>query len=312
MRKLIKIRLANPRVLRIFFVVTTACPYACRYCPDELHLGKNKTIDLDELETFFRKFSDRPLVVNLTGGECTQHSQFEDIIKLLRKLNIKVGVDTNSVRTVRFYKEFGMLADVWNVTLHPSQHTLDLEKIQVLTKHSYVVVYVMMDNEHWDTSVSWLKQVSQIPDLKVIPLKTINNYGGCDYQGEYTPEQNEFLLNTPNVVTLTPSRLAELKGTHSYLLDTDGIGTYDNGDEEILDYNMIIKRGENNFYGWQCVAGNESLNINADESVVWANCGIKSYAHFRDVDPEELKIPVTCNRVQCYCGADVRSTKERK
>lgn len=311
MKKLIKIKLVDPKILRIFFVVTTACPYACRYCPDELHLGKNKPIDLVELETFFRKFSDRTVMVNLTGGECTQHSQFEDIIKLLRKLNIKVSVDTNSVRTVRFYREAGPLVDVWHVTLHPSQHILDLEKIRELTKHSYVVVYVMMDNKYWDTSVNWLDQVKQIPNLKVIPLKTVNNYGGCNYQGEYTPEQNEFLLNTPNFVTITESRFSELKESHSYLIGTDGLGTYDNGDVETLDSNMIIKLGANNFYGWKCSAGNESLNIRADGSVLWANCGIKQYAHFRDVDPEDLKQPVICDRIQCYCGADVRSTKER-
>jgi organic radical activating enzyme len=309
MKKIISIKSDYENVLKIFYVITTACPYSCRYCPDALHTGKNQKIDLDELKIFFEKFSDREILLNLTGGEPTQHPQFKEVVQLAKSMNIEVASDTNSVRTVRFYKEVASLVDAWNITLHPSQHILDLEKIRVLTDTSFVVVYVMMDPDFWDISMEWLAQVSQLTNIKVIPLYCMSDWGGAACTITYTQEQSDFLVNTPNILTMTPQRFEELKKTHAWLLKTDSKLTYDDNSVEVADPNMIVKLGQNNFYGWECLAGNETINIKHDGSVTWANCGIKRYNHFRDVDAIELKQPVTCNLNRCDCGADIRATK---
>lgn len=309
MKKIINIKSDYDNVLKVFYTMTTACPYSCRYCPDELHNGKNQRIDLDELREFFQKFSDRKILLNLTGGEPTQHPQFKDVVFLAKSLGIRVASDTNSVRTVRFYKEVSSLVDAWNITLHPSQHTLDLEKIRVLTDSSFVVVYVMMDPAYWNTSVEWITQVSQLENIKVIPLHCISDWGGAACTINYTQAQTDFLVNTPNVMTITPSRFEELKQTHSWLLETDSKSTYDDGSIEITDPNMIVKINQNKFYGWQCSAGNETINIKSDYSASWANCGIKMYKHIREITPIEMKIPLTCNQSSCNCGADIRATK---
>jgi organic radical activating enzyme len=99
MKKIINIKSDYDNVLKVFYTMTTACPYSCRYCPDELHNGKNQRIDLDELREFFQKFSDRKILLNLTGGEPTQHPQFKDVVFLAKSLGIRVASDTSNILT---------------------------------------------------------------------------------------------------------------------------------------------------------------------------------------------------------------------
>ena len=312
MKKIIDIKVVNPKRMKFFYMVTTHCPYSCRYCPPELNEGKHQHINLDELETFFRKFQDRELSINLTGGECTTHPQFKDILMLAKKLNIKTGVDTNSVRTARFYKEVGDLVDVWNVTLHPSQHILDLEKIQVITDNSLVIVYVMMDPDHWETAIDWIDLLKKnVDNVKIIPLRALSDWGGADCTVTYTQEQEQYMLDNPNIRNFTEKRTKELIETHSWLWGNDSIATYDNGDTGIVDPYMILKTDSADFYGWKCSAGNETMSIRYDGSAHWANCSIKSYKHFSEIDTKELAKPVICNSHRCSCGADIRSSKTK-
>lgn len=310
MRKLIEIKLKNTKRIRFQYLMTTACPYACSYCPDELHTGSNQKIDLEELEIFFNKFSDREISVNITGGECTLHPQFNDVIALAKRLDIRVLIDTNSVRTKRFYQEVADQVDVWNVTLHPSQHTLDLEKIQVLTGTSLVIVYIMMDPDHWATAIDWWNQcTTQLTDVKVIPLRAISNWAGAKCEVDYTSEQLDFMLQNPNRELFTDAKKQQLGQTHHWLLGNDAVARYNDDSTDTLDPYMLIKTDQNKFQGWQCLAGNETMNIKYDGTAGWANCGIKQYTNLRYFDPKELLQPVTCDRASCNCGTDIRSTK---
>lgn len=308
-KKLIAIQHLDSSQLIITLQLTTSCTYACRYCPEVLHSGVHPKFNLDELKEFFIRFKDRQLILTLTGGEVTTHLQFEEVIQLANSLNIKTLVDTNNVRTVRFYKEVGSLVDVWNITLHPSQHTLDLEKITCLTDNSFVVVYIMMDPDYWDTSIDWWDKCCQLTNIKVIPLKVVNNWAGAVFETTYTAEQQEWLLHTPSKLLLTTEREAELKVSHTWMMHTESNAMFADGSVEQLDGYMIIKQDLNRFYGWQCMAGDENILIYSNGSASWANCSIKTYDHFLEIDPAELKTPITCNRVTCDCVTDIRSTK---
>lgn len=310
MSKVIKIKLVDDSVIRITFTMTTSCPYACRYCPDRLHLGKHKELNLDDLEVFLNKFKNRKIVLILTGGEVTTHPQFISVLELAKRLNINLTVDTNSVRTLRFYEEVSPLVPAWSITLHPSQHKLDLEKIKVLTSNAFVLVAVAMDPAYWDTAVDWYNQISKIENLKVVPIELISDWAGATCDIEYSDEQKEFLINNPGKLTLTTQRLNELVKTHYWLLEMDSLATYDNGTIMPVNPYDMVKNGTNVFTGWNCYAGNDSIMINDDGTASWANCGIKHYTNFLDIDPEELQNPLICNQAQCTCGTDIRSTKE--
>lgn len=308
MSKIIAIKNDNPNHLIITLQLTTACTYACRYCPESLHTGTNQDFDLAELEQFLNRFADREVALTITGGEPTVHSQFESIVKLAKSLNIKVLVDTNSVRTVRFYKDVGSLIDVWNITLHPSQHTFDIEKIRVLTDTSYVVVYVIMDPMYWYTSLDWWQQCTKLDNVKVIPLRAVSNWSGVVCEVAYTPKQEQWLYDTQSVLKLTDKRYQELSKTHQWMINTESTLVYDTH-TEVLDAYMLQKQGTSNFYGWKCFAGKENILIYSNGTASWANCGIKQYNHYLNITSEELNEPVVCNRLKCDCVTDIRSTK---
>ena len=309
MPKLIKIQIKNSNALRINFIMTRSCTYSCRYCPDTLNAGQHRNLNLDELKTFLLKFKDRNGAIQITGGECTTHPQFKDVIQVARDVNFNVSVDSNSVRTYRFYDSVKHLVDNWCITLHPSQHTLDLKKLKLLAQHSFLVVYVMMDPDYWDTALDWLGQLSQMKDLKVTPIRVMDNWAGAKFEAQYTDAQLAFLATTESRWLFTKERETELRKTHMWLEDTSSTGIYDDNSSKELDAFELIRRKQNSFFGWQCNAGRESICIFDDGSAIWANCGIKKFDHYLDINPTELDTPVKCTLLECSCGTDIRGSK---
>lgn len=310
MPKVIKIRIENPDALRINFVMTRSCPYSCRYCPETLNAGKHQPINLKDFKTFLLKFKDRPCAVMLSGGECTTHPQFKDAIKTVKDVGFNVAVDSNSVRTFRFYNDVKDLVDNWCITLHPSQHKkLDLDILKLLAESSFLVVYVMMDPEHWTTSLNWLEKISSLTNLKLTPIRIMDDWGGANFKANYTDEQLDFLSRAESKWLFTEERESALRKTHMWLADTESYASYDNGVEEKLDVFDLIRKKQNNFFGWNCSAGKESICIYEDGTATWANCGIKNYKHYLDINPIDLDQSVKCTFIECTCGTDIRGTK---
>ncbi len=311
-KKLIEIKIANPNSLRVNYIMTRSCTYECRYCPDNLHYGQHKELNLDDLKTFLERFKHRDGGLQLTGGECTTHPQFEEIVKLTRELGWKVLVDSNGVRTLRFYDEVKHLVDNWCITLHPSQHQLDLEKLKLLSQHSFLVVYVMMDPDYWVKSLDWFEQVSKLTDLKVTPIRVMDNWSGANFKASYTEEQLTLLSNLESKWLFTKEREESLMKTHLWLKDTESISLFDDGSRGILDAFSLIRSKKNNFFGWLCNAGKESICMFDDGSAIWANCGYKRFDHFLDIFPEDIENPVRCKFLECTCGTDIRASKSIK
>jgi MoaA/NifB/PqqE/SkfB family radical SAM enzyme len=83
-------------------------------------------------------------------------------------------------------------------------------------------------------------------------------------------------------------------------------------DSEIMHSNDVIKLHKNQFKGWSCNAGLESLMINWDGEVHRATCRVGGslgniYHHtFRPVTEQ-----IICTRDNCTCAADIPLTKFR-
>ena len=304
MKKIIKIRPESPNNLRIDYIMTTQCPYSCRYCTPDLYAGKHKKLSPDLLNQFLDKFKDRNVIMNLTGGECTTHPQFEEYIKLLFDRKIKTIVDTNGIRTKRWWKEYAHMVDNWCISLHPSQlEELDIEKIKIAAAASFTVVYVLMDPLYLDKALDWYDQLSKVENIRLNAFRVL----GVDY----TPEQEEILKSLEGKWNFTPERQAEIEITHSWLKTMGSIGYYNDGSSGTIDFAEILRNNQHTFFGWKCTAGNESIGIYDDGRGSWARCGVKDYDNFMDMDPEDMKTPITCPHPFCNCGTDIRMSKEK-
>jgi organic radical activating enzyme len=304
----IKIQANDPTTLKIIWQLTNACTYACEYCPEELHTGKSIDIDINSLRMFFEMFSDRKVVLTITGGEPTIHPQFLEIAKLLKDLNIKTIVDSNLSRSLRFYEESASLIDNWCITLHPSQHILDIEKIKALAAESFTVVYVMMDPLHWNTAIQWWHILKDVENIKLTVLKPVDNWAGAKYKGVFTKEQQHFLSTTVPVYTMSDERMDQLHKME-WLSDLGSTVQYQDGTADTLDSDALMKQGLNKFKGWSCNAGNEVMVLSDSGNVSMATCGVANLGHWSNINIDDIKQPVICPRDYCYCGTDIKASK---
>jgi organic radical activating enzyme len=308
---MIPIKVVSSKQLKMIWQITTACTYACDYCPKELHEGSSKNINLDELEEFLDKFKDREFTINFTGGEPTIHPQFLDILKILKRRNIKVISDTNLSRSLRFYEEAGPLVDNWCVTLHPSEHIFDAAKINALSQVSYTVVYVMMDPRHWDKAMSWWTTLQSMSRLKIIVLKPLSNWSNSGWYYKHTEEQQEFYNTTPPIYTFSQQEIAELSEQYTWLKELGSTVTWNDGTETAIDIDQLMKQDLHKFKGWRCEAGNEVIVIEPGCHVSLATCGTRHLGHWTTFDISQLEQSFVCPRDYCHCGIDIKATKTK-
>ena len=82
-------------------------------------------------------------------------------------------------------------------------------------------------------------------------------------------------------------------------------------DEELIHANDVIKNTRNQFKGWQCNAGLESLMINWDGEVHRATCRVGGgLGNIYKNTFESPAASITCTRKFCTCVADIPLTKE--
>jgi MoaA/NifB/PqqE/SkfB family radical SAM enzyme len=83
-------------------------------------------------------------------------------------------------------------------------------------------------------------------------------------------------------------------------------------DSQIIHANDVIKTHMNQFKGWQCNAGVESLMINWDGEVHRATCRVGG--SLGNIYKGTFSVPVgpiICTRDNCTCAADIPLTKFR-
>jgi len=80
--------------------------------------------------------------------------------------------------------------------------------------------------------------------------------------------------------------------------------------EKYIHANDIIKHNQNQFEGWSCSAGIESLMINWDGDVHRATCRVGG--SLGNIYQNTFEVPtewVTCTRKWCTCAADIPLSK---
>ncbi|MEZ6187966.1 MAG: radical SAM protein [Planctomycetota bacterium] len=89
--------------LSINLDLTTACNYRCDHCVDMDILNKNIRYDDDKLFQGLEVMAARGLksVIVIGGGEPTLYPRFKEVIELMKRLGLKVGIVTNGSRMDR-------------------------------------------------------------------------------------------------------------------------------------------------------------------------------------------------------------------
>ena len=275
------------------------CNLDCGYCPAEIHDNFSPHTDLDKMVNTIYELEKigKPIRLSLTGGEPTVHPKINDILKYARDRLDWLSVTTNGLRSPEWYIK--QPVNQWVFSLHfDNEHSrraaenivrysqlLDMEGMATLYQ-----VNLMAHHEHMDEvrAAAALLEGHHIPYVcRRIRWTEASDREWFDDM-RYKEEDLKWILS--KTATVKPN------------CTIDG--------KELIHANDVIKDKRNEFKGWTCNAGLESLMINWDGEVHRATCRVGgSLGNIYNGTFESPTAPITCTRTWCTCAADIPLTK---
>jgi MoaA/NifB/PqqE/SkfB family radical SAM enzyme len=275
------------------------CNLDCGYCPAEIHDNFSPHTDLDKMVNTIYELEKigKPIRLSLTGGEPTVHPKINEILKCARDSLDWLSVTTNGLRSSAWYIK--QPVNQWVFSLHfDNEHSRRatenvVEYSQLLDMEGIATLYqvnLMAHHEHMDEvrAAATLLEGHNIPYVcRRIRWTEAENRDWFD-DLRYKAEDLDWILS--KVATVKPN------------CTIDG--------KELSHANDVIKDKRNEFKGWTCNAGLESLMINWDGEVHRATCRVGgSLGNIYNGTFESPTAPITCTRTWCTCAADIPLTK---
>lgn len=298
--------------MTITWVLNNICTNHCDYCPPVLHRGNNHNFKWEHAKTFLERVFKRYMRVNcsISGGEPTLSPFLPELVKMFNDRGHPIGITTNGARTVRYYEELAPMLSFISFSYHPSYEDPSIiEKAIACAPYCSVSIRVMMDSRYWDHCVEVYERCATMDHLFAVEsVKILPEISDRHVGDDYTEEQLQWLKNNSRVHRKNEDY--KLNPNWKFFNSISSFW-YNDGSIQTDDPNSIISRGENDFRGWACNIGIESLCIHYNGWVGKATCGVgQNLFHIDDHErhslPERAEI---CTQAQCACGTDVRISK---
>lgn len=271
------------------------CNYDCSYCPSAIHDNFSPHTDINILERSVDRLCEleKPLRISLTGGEPCVHPDIEDFLDYLKRKNIFwVNITTNGTRGYRWYLENEMFFNHLVFSLH---FEFDYTRIVDTILKYY-------DSAERDFHVNVMAHHDYMPQVKTV-VKKFNEIGI-----KYAVRRIRWTEGDHNIFDDLKYDGADLEWLISH--DSTAKPNCRIDDDQIVHANDVIKKHLNQFKGWTCNAGLESLMINWDGEVYRATCRVgDSLGNIYQGTFIAPETPVTCTRDWCTCAADIPLSK---
>lgn len=281
--------------LKIEWNLGKRCNYDCSYCPAEIHDNFSPHTSIDLLEKAVDRLCEigKPLRISLTGGEPCVHPDIEDLLEYFKRKNIYwVNLTTNGTRGYRWYLENEIFFNHIVFSLH-FEH--DWHRI-------FDNILKFYDSTERDFFVNIMAHHKYVHHVKLV-VKKFDEIGI-----KYAIRRIRWTAGDHNVFDDLKYDGKDLQ----WILNHDATAKPNCriDDSKIMHANDVIKQHLNQFKGWSCNAGLESLMINWDGEVHRATCRVGGtlgniYANSFVVPTS----PVICDRNYCTCAADIPLTK---
>jgi MoaA/NifB/PqqE/SkfB family radical SAM enzyme len=284
--------------IKVEWNIGKRCNYDCSYCPESIHDNYSPHTPIDLLEATVDKLSElpKPVRISFTGGEPAVHPDFESLLEYCKRKNIYwVNLTTNGTRTANWYLNHEMFINHIVFSLH-FEH--DWKRIVRTILEYYdstereFFVNIMAHHSYMDNVREVVKKFTELGiKFAVRRIRWTEGDHNIFDDMRYDGKDLEWLLAQD--ATAKPNCRVD--------------------DRHIVHANDIIKKHLNQFKGWQCNAGVESLMINWDGEVHRATCRVGGslgniYTGTFIVPTD----PITCTRDWCTCAADIPLTKIKK
>jgi MoaA/NifB/PqqE/SkfB family radical SAM enzyme len=274
------------------------CNLDCTYCPAEIHDNHSKHTDIAMLKSTVDVLSQLGKIrISLTGGEPCVHPHIEELLVYMKQMKIGwINVTTNGTRTVEFYQN--ILENYINHIVFSVHFESDwwkvintIIKVYKQSTNKNVLVHIMMlPGRLKDVKDACKALLEHNISYALRPIRWTKTHDDFEDMIHYSEEEKEFLA----VSNHTPPK--------NILVD----------DTVSCNVNDLLINKTNQFKGWSCMAGVESLMINWDGAVHRATCRVGgSLGNIYQGKFEMPKDPIICTRNWCTCAADIAITKNK-
>lgn len=271
------------------------CNLDCSYCPAEIHDNFSPHTDIQTLYNTIDKLAEIPNIrISFTGGEPCVHPMFVQLLEYARPKINWLSVTTNCTRSGEYYAKLPVDNIVFSLHMEDPKWEWRLTSIvEFETEYDRKPSYHVNLMAHQDY-MGEVRKAAYWLDARGIPfvVRRIRWTEKHDWFNDmkYDHKDLNWILNT--VEKVQPNTLID--------------------NTELAHTNDLIKTHRNQFKGWSCRAGLESLMINWDGEVHRATCrvggslgNIYTGSFIKPVEP------VACTREWCTCAADVNITKTK-
>lgn len=282
--------------LKVEWNLGKRCNYDCSYCPAAIHDNHSPHTDINVLESAVDKLCEigKPVRISLTGGEPCVHPDIEDLLDYFKRKSVSwVNLTTNGTRGYSWYLNNEMYFNHLVFSLH-FEHDWNRVVNTILKFYDSTdrefFVNVMAHHDYMKDVRRVVKKFNELGiKYAVRRIRWTEGDHNVFDDMKYDGNDLEWLLNQES--TAKPNVLIN--------------------DKDIVHANDIIKLHQNNFKGWTCNAGIESLMINWDGEVHRATCRVGGslgniYQGTFTIPSE----PIICTRDWCTCAADIPISKQ--
>jgi organic radical activating enzyme len=303
-----------------YFVVNwcfhTICNFKCSYCPESLHDGKFRGMDLNIVTRFCENIissnKDKKVFFEFTGGEMSYYKHFSELFKFLKSHNAYTGIISNGSRDLKWWVQHRDLIDHICLSFHGEEGDKDhfYEVVRFMNEKVTTHVNIMMLPTKFQELHDFASKIASTIDGVSISMQPLLEGMAGDMFG-YTDEQKKIL----DIQTLPWRQNILYKGNPDKvhkIYRGEMAKVYSDGTKEVANTPELISREENRWKGWDCYIGVENIVVTPEGAVFRGWCQVGG-AIGSVLDPH-FKVPtkpITCDAVSCFCGLDIMATKVR-
>jgi MoaA/NifB/PqqE/SkfB family radical SAM enzyme len=275
------------------------CNYDCSYCPSEIHDNTSAHTDIEVLKKAVDTLASlgKPVRLSFTGGEPCVHPKFDELVRYAKYKGISwISVTTNGTRPYEFYASLPV--DQYVVSVHLEydwRRVFNTIESLVDSTSIKVIAQIMAHHDHM-SSVLQLRAKCLLAEIPNTIRRIRWTEGDHDLFDDmrYHPDDLNWLKEQDATVK---------ENTVIFLKEEPDM-------PRLRHANDIIKLHLNQYKGWSCNVGIESLMINWDGDVHRATCRVGG--SLGNIYQGTLVVPadpIICDRNFCTCAADIPITK---
>lgn len=293
--------------------IHNVCNHNCSFCGNQHKDGSQRWLSLEKYKEYTDKLvesnNSRPFWIQITGGEPTLYPDLLELMRYMKSKGAMISLISNGSRTLRWWKELkeSNVLDNLFVTYHSEQTDNYHHIAEVINLFQDKPVEIICLMTHVLNSIDKVFEaydyiIENTGALVTVKAMMLND----DIYSQYSTEQLAKLKKSNWVPG--NKRSSKLLPPEQYKINHRLKITYSNDLTIKVDPQQLMKQQKNNFFGWDCNIGLDSMRIDYD--VIYR--GVCEVGETRSLNDPKLQFTddfISCTRKDCFCGTDMIATK---